>query len=256
MQLTFLGTGTSQGIPTVGCTCSVCSSKDSKDKRLRSSVIIKDEETTLLIDTGPDLRQQLLVNNIIDLDAILYTHEHNDHVIGLDDIRPLYFRKRTNIPTYALNRVHRDIKSRFAYMFGDNVYPGVAQINTNDISQNSDSFHIKSIEVLPIGIMHGTLPILGYRFGNLAYVTDAKYISTTQLDKLKNLDTIVINALQRKEHHSHLTLNQAIQFIDDIGVRKAYITHLSHLMGHHDDLELELPEHISVAYDGLSIKVS
>lgn len=254
MQLTFLGTGTSQGIPTVGCTCEVCLSDNDKDKRLRSSVVITQAETTLLIDTGPDLRQQLLHNAITDVDAILFTHEHNDHVIGLDDIRPLYFRRRSNIPTFALQRVHEEIRLRFSYMFGNSVYPGVAQIDTHNIDQDTSTFTIDNIPVTPIGIMHGNLSILGYRFGDIAYITDASSVSETQIEKLTNVNTIIVNALQRKEHHSHFTLDQALRFIDRIGAKTGYLTHLSHLMGCHEDISLELPEHVHLAYDGLTIK--
>jgi len=253
LQLTFLGTGTSQGIPTVGCNCTVCLSDNPKDHRLRCSVIITQKETSLLVDTGPDLRQQLLTNSIINVDAILFTHEHNDHVIGLDDIRPLYFRRRSNIPTYGLERVHNEIKQRFSYMFGNSVYPGVAQIDTHSINENTATFDIDDIQVTPIGVMHGNLPILGYRFGRIAYITDASLISEKQIKKLSNLDIVVINALQRKEHHSHFTLDEAVEFINRIGAKAGYLTHLSHLMGSHDDISLELPKHIHVAYDGLVI---
>lgn len=255
MQLIFLGTGTSQGIPTVGCSCDVCNSDNPRDKRLRSSVLIRNGNTSLLVDTGPDLRQQLLGNNITDVDAILYTHEHNDHVIGLDDIRPMYFRRRSNIPTYGLKRVHDEIKQRFSYMFGDSVYPGVAQIDTHDIDQHTNPFTIESINIIPIGVHHGKLEILGYRFGQMAYITDASDIDDHQIAKLKGLDVIVINALQRKEHHSHFTLSEALEFISKIGARKAYLTHLSHLMGSSEDIALELPTHVSLAYDGLVVEV-
>lgn len=255
LKITFLGTGTSQGIPTVGCNCDVCLSDNYKDQRLRSSALVTKGDTSLLIDTGPDLRQQMLVNRIIDIDAIVFTHEHNDHVIGLDDIRPLYFRRRANIPTYGLHRVHQEIKTRFSYMFGDSVYPGVAQIDTHDIDSDTHTFNIDNIPVTPIGVMHGNLPILGYRFGNMAYITDASYISEDQIKKLLNLDIIVVNALQRKEHHSHFTLEEALEFVNKIGAKKAYFTHLSHLMGKHDDISLELPDHIHLAYDGLVVNL-
>ena len=255
MQLTFLGTGTSQGIPTVGCNCAVCLSDNPKDQRLRCSVLVAQKDTSLLVDTGPDLRQQMLSNSITDVDAILFTHEHNDHVIGLDDIRPLYFRRRANIPTYGLERVHNEVKQRFSYMFGDSVYPGVAQIDTHDINEDSEAFDIGNITVTPIGVMHGNLPILGFRFGDVAYITDASSISETQIEKLYDLDVIVINALQRKEHHSHFTLDEALKFIDRIGAKKGYLTHLSHLMGSHDDITLELPMHVHLAFDGLVITV-
>ena len=250
LQLTFLGTGTSQGIPTVGCTCPVCLSDNPKDQRLRSSAYITQNDTALLIDTGPDLRQQMLTNSIIDVDAILFTHEHNDHIIGLDDIRPLYFRRRSNIPTYALERVHHDIKRRFSYMFGDSVYPGVAQIDTHDITLTLD---IDNIPITPRGVIHGKLPILGYRFGKIAYITDASNLHESQLEKLFGLDIVVINALQRKKHHSHFTLDEAVTFIESIGAKTGYLTHLSHLMGFHDDISTELPDHIKVAYDGLVV---
>lgn len=255
MRLIFLGTGTSQGIPTVGCECLVCTSDNPRDQRLRSSVIVQNKDTSILIDTGPDLRQQLLLNKITDVDAILFTHEHNDHVIGLDDIRPMYFRRRSNIPTYGLKRVHEEVKQRFSYMFGQTVYPGVAQIDTHDIDEHTPSFNIGDIAITPIGVHHGKLGILGYRFGNLAYITDASHIDNDQIEKLLGLDVVVINALQRKEHHSHFTLIEALEFVDQIGAKRAYLTHLSHLMGTYDDITLELPSNVSLAYDGLVIDI-
>lgn len=255
MQLIFLGTGTSQGIPTVGCDCIVCNSDNPRDKRLRSSVIIREGSTSLLIDTGPDLRQQLLANRITDVDAILFTHEHNDHVIGLDDIRPLYFRRRSNIPTYGLKRVHDEVKQRFAYMFGNSVYPGVAQIDTHDIDEHTPTFDIENIKVEPIGIQHGKLGILGYRFGSVAYITDASHVDDNQVKKLLGLEIIVVNALQRKDHHSHFTLEESLEFVKKIGAKKAYLTHISHLMGTYDDVMLELPSNVSLAYDGLVVDI-
>lgn len=255
MKLTLLGTGTSQGVPVVGCQCSVCQSSDSKDKRLRQSAILQSEGTTLLIDTGPDLRQQLLRTNTQHIDAILYTHEHNDHVIGLDDIRPIYFKTEGNVAAYGLDRVFESISKRFSYMFDSSPYPGVAQIDTNTIPDTGNiKFLINSIEVQAIHIMHGKMPILGYRFGNIAYITDASYIDPEQIKLLQGLDYLVLNALHHMDHHSHFNLEQAIAAVESINPKKAYLTHISHFMGLAADVNKQLPAHIQLAYDGLIIE--
>ncbi len=252
IKLTFLGTGTSQGIPVVGCQCDVCLSSDTNNTRLRSSALIESKNTTIIIDTGPDLRQQLLRTSVNRIDAILYTHEHNDHVIGLDDIRPIYFNRKSNIPSYALARVNAELRQRFAYMFADTKYPGVAQIDTHNIDKTTASFFIGDIEITPIGIEHGRLEILGYIFNDkVAYITDASAVSKETIVKLQNVDCIIVNALRKETHHSHFNLDQAITFITGLPAKKGYITHVSHDMGLMDDILHLLPSHISIAYDGL-----
>lgn len=255
MKLTLLGTGTSQGVPVVGCNCKVCSSDDPHDHRLRQSAIVSNGNTSLLIDTGPDLRQQLLRENISYVDAILYTHEHNDHVVGLDDIRPIYFNTVGNVPSYALKRVHDSIATRFAYMFSDNPYPGVAQIDRHDIDfSDLSSFKIGDIDIQPLHITHGRLDILGFRFGDIAYITDASYISEETISQLEGLEYLVINALHQEKHHSHFTLQESVSYIDLIQPKQAFITHISHLMGNHAEINATLPSHINLAHDGLVLR--
>lgn len=254
MKIRILGSGTSQGIPVVGCECDVCKSDNANDSRLRASILVSKGDTNILVDTGPDLRQQLLTNNIADIEAVVYTHEHNDHVIGLDDIRPLYFRYQSNIPTYGLERVNKEIQKRFSYMFGDKVYPGVAQIDVNHITKETSSFSIGNIKIIPVGVMHGHLNILGYRFDNMAYITDASKIEKTERLKLANLDVLIINALQLQTHHSHFTLDQAIDVIRELQPKAAYITHISHTMGLAENVSKKLPAGISLAYDNQIIK--
>lgn len=251
MQITFLGTGTSQGIPIVGCTCSVCRSSNPKDKRLRCSMHIQSGETAIIIDTGPDFRQQLLTNKIDDIDAIVYTHEHKDHVAGLDDVRPINFLQRKDIPIYAEKRVLKALEREFHYAFAEKKYPGVPNLMTNEIS--TQPFFIQNVELIPIRVMHHQLPVLGFRTGNFAYVTDANFIAQEEKEKLEGLDVFVINALRREQHISHYTLQEAIELIKELKPKQAYLTHLSHQMGKHIDLQSELPGNIQPAFDGLRI---
>ncbi|SMD31871.1 phosphoribosyl 1,2-cyclic phosphate phosphodiesterase [Reichenbachiella faecimaris] len=249
MKLTFLGTGTSQGIPVIACNCEVCRSVDFHDQRLRTSVLIEYEGTNLLIDTGPDFRQQMLVNRVKRLDAVLYTHEHKDHTAGLDDIRSYNFKQKMDMPLYGRPSVLDQLKRDYAYMFTESKYPGVASVTLHEIENKP--FTINQVKVQPIEVMHYQLPVYGYRIGDMAYITDAKTVSNTEREKLKDLDVLVINALQKKSHISHLTLEEAIQFIADINPRRAYITHVGHYMGLHKDVQNELPENVYLAYDGL-----
>lgn len=252
MKLTFLGTGTSQGIPVISCDCEVCHSLDFHDQRLRSSVIVEQNGTNILIDTGPDFRQQMLTNRIKSLDAVLYTHEHKDHTAGLDDIRSFNFKQKIDMPLYGRPSVLDQLKRDYAYMFAESKYPGVASVILNEIENKP--FTIGEIEIQPIEVMHHKLPVYGYRFGDMAYITDAKTVSAPEREKLKGLDVLVINALQKKPHISHLTLDEAIEFIADIQPKRAFITHLSHYMGLHRDVQNELPENVYLAYDGLILK--
>ncbi len=251
-SFTFLGTGTSQGIPVIGCDCETCLSKDAKDNRLRSSGLLTIGAKNIVIDTGPDFRQQMLTHKVKTIEAILFTHEHNDHIIGLDDIRPFYFRQKKDVPVYGLDRVLREVKSRFDYFFKEKPYPGVPRILLNPIKKE-DTITIAGQCIQPIEISHGQLPILGYRFDNLVYITDAKTISDDQLNKIKNCDILIVNALHHFKHHSHLNLEEAIDFVKAVNPKEAWFIHMSHLMGKHINISKLLPNHIKFAYDGLKI---
>lgn len=246
MNLLFLGTGTSTGIPQIGCRCKVCTSTDKNDKRLRASVLITEGTTQILIDCGPDLRQQLLTYDVNRLSAILLTHEHYDHVGGLDDVRPL-----GEAQVYAEKKVLNVIQRNMPYCFGENTYPGIPRINLHEIDEKE--FQIENIKVQPIRIMHAKLPILGYRLGNIAYLTDVKTIEDKAIEQLQNLDVLVLNALRINEHISHLSLEEAIEIAKRIGARETYFTHMSHDMGLHEEVNQILPDHIQLAYDGLKI---
>ncbi|WP_422358957.1 MBL fold metallo-hydrolase [Reichenbachiella sp.] len=252
MKLTFLGTGTSQGIPVIACKCEVCSSVDFHDQRLRSSVLIEENDTNLLVDTGPDFRQQMLTNRVDHLDAVLYTHEHKDHTAGLDDIRSFNFKQKMDMPLYGRPSVLNQIKHEYAYMFAESKYPGVASVTLNPIE--NEPFEISGVEITPIEVMHYKLPVYGFRVKDMAYITDAKTVSNIEREKLKNLDVLVVNALQKKAHISHLTLDEAVQFIEEIKPQRAYITHIGHYMGTHREVQKELPENVYLAHDGLTLQ--
>jgi phosphoribosyl 1,2-cyclic phosphate phosphodiesterase len=253
LKITFLGTGTSQGIPVITCGCEVCQSDDPRDKRLRVSVLLETADKTIVIDSGPDFRYQMLRAKVKDLDAIVYTHEHKDHVAGLDDIRPFNYLLRKNIDIYATDRVQEALKKEFSYIFAEKVYPGVPQINMHTVT--GAPFHIGQTEFIPLDIMHFKLPILGYRIGEFTYITDAKSIQQVSIDKIRGTKILVVNALQKEEHISHFTLAQAIAFAEDIGADTTYFTHMSHNLGKHADIEAELPPNIRLAYDGLSLEL-
>jgi phosphoribosyl 1,2-cyclic phosphate phosphodiesterase len=251
LKITFLGTGTSQGIPVIGCGCVVCQSADPRDKRLRVSILVETGESTFVIDSGPDFRYQMLRANVKDLDAILYTHEHKDHVAGLDDIRPFNYLLHKIIDIYAVERVQDALKREFSYIFADTKYHGLPQIQLHTI--HTEPFKVREQEIIPIEVMHYKLPVLGYRIGDFTYITDAKTISDESLAKIKGSKYLVINALQKQDHISHLTFDEAIAFADRAGAKMTYFTHMSHNLGLHADVEKELPPHIRLAYDGLSI---
>ncbi len=252
-KLLFLGTGTSQGIPVIGSRHPVCLSLDDRDKRQRSSVLFQINDKNILIDCGPDFRMQMLKAEIREINAILFTHEHNDHVLGLDDIRPIVFRQKTDMPIYAQKRVLEEIKKRFPYVFESVKYFGVPSVQENEIISN---FIVEDIEVNPIQIIHGKLPILGYKILNTAYITDASFIEPIEKKKLKNLDVLVINALRKEpEHFSHFVLHQALELIKELKPKKSYLTHISHYMGFHEEVQKELPENVFIAYDGLEIEI-
>ena len=253
MKITFLGTGTSQGIPVITCGCEVCQSDDARDKRLRVSVLLETDDKTIIIDSGPDFRYQMLRAGVKDLDAIVYTHEHKDHIAGLDDIRPFNYLLQKNIDVYATDRVQDALKREFSYIFAEKVYPGVPQINMHTVTDVN--FYIGKTKFVPLDIMHYKLPILGYRINDFTYITDAKTISAASIDKVRGTKVLVVNALQKEHHISHFTLDEALAFAELIGAEMTYFTHMSHNLGKHADIEAELPAHIRLAYDGLQIEV-
>lgn len=253
LKITFLGTGTSQGIPVICCNCEVCHSDDPRDNRLRVSVLVETGDKTIVIDSGPDFRYQMLRAGVKDLDAIVYTHEHKDHVAGLDDIRPFNYLLQKNIDIYATERVQDALKREFSYIFAEKVYPGIPQINVHTIA--TEDFYIGQTALIPLQIMHYKLPILGFRINDFTYITDAKTIPQATVDKIKGTKVLVVNALQVEPHISHFTLGEAIAFAQEIGAEMTYFTHISHNMGKHADVEKELPENIRLGYDGLVINL-
>jgi phosphoribosyl 1,2-cyclic phosphate phosphodiesterase len=250
VKITFLGTGTSQGIPVIGSDHPVCLSSNPKDKRLRVSISIQWHNYTYIIDCGPDFRQQMLRYNINKMDGILFTHEHSDHTAGLDDIRPFYF-KQGNINLYAQERVFKSLNQRFEYIFDkNNDYPGIPNVDTFVIKENFDLYN-KTI--IPIEVMHANLPVIGFRIDDFAYITDASFINEENLNKIKGLKVLVLNALKEEKHYSHFSLQEAIEISNILKPEKTYFTHISHLLGFHEDVEANLPENIHLAYDGLEI---
>ncbi|MEM8586007.1 MAG: MBL fold metallo-hydrolase [Bacteroidota bacterium] len=249
VKLRLLGTGTSQGVPVIGCDCETCRSTDPRDKRLRVAAHFRSRNTSVVVDAGPDFRQQMLTNEIKWLDALLVTHEHNDHIAGLDDLRTFCFRQRAEIPVFALPRVVTQIKERFAYAFSKKPYPGVPRLSLHTIKPG-ESFRIGELEFLPIPIMHGKLDIVGFRCGSYAYLTDVKTLPESAYPILKDLDTLVISALQPGTHHSHLNLEEALEEIDRIQPKEAYLTHLSHLFPPAAELESQLPSGVYLGVDG------
>ncbi len=253
MKITFLGTGTSQGVPVIGCGCKVCVSADEGDKRLRSSVLVEQGDQAVVIDTGPDFRQQMLRSETSKLNAVLYTHEHRDHIAGLDDIRAFNYIQKSPMDVYGEERVMRALNSGFPYVFAEKKYPGIPQVRMHTIT--NEPFHIEELKVIPIRMMHYRLPVLGFRLGDFAYLTDGNYIPETEKEKLFGVKFLVVNALRRETHISHFTLSEAVSLIEELSPRTGYLTHISHQMGLHTDLEKELPSHIRPAYDGLVLEV-
>ena len=253
MEITFLGTGTSQGIPIIGSDHPVCLSEDSRDKRLRVSILVAWDNYTYVVDCGPDFRQQMLANQVSKIDGILFTHEHNDHIIGLDDVRPFYF-KQGDISVYAHPRVIKALEKRFDYVFETvNKYPGTPSLKINEINDNP--FTIGNLEVIPVNVWHHKLQVYAFRFGDFAYVTDAKTIEEEELEKLKGVKVLTVNALRKEPHLSHFNLEEALDFIKKVNPERAYLTHISHLLGFHEEVEKELPENVFLAYDNLKITI-
>ena len=258
MELTFLGTGTSTGVPQLRCGCEVCRSTDPRDRRLRTSALVETGGKRILIDCGPDFREQMLrhgVRSVDDrLDALLLTHQHYDHVGGIDDLRPYCYGIEPGFPIYSHGDVVRDLRARLPYCFSEHPYPGVPRIDLHEIKAGIP-FQAAGVEVLPVGVNHYLLDILGFRIGALGYVTDAKKIPDATVEALKGVDTLVINALRHTEHLSHLSLEEALEMVRRIGPRVAYLTHISHQLGLHAEVEPALPEGVRLAYDGLKIKI-
>jgi len=254
LTITFLGTGTSQGIPVIGSDHPVCKSNNPKDKRLRVSVMLTWDNYCYIIDCGPDFRQQMLRENVSRIDGILLTHEHSDHTAGIDDIRPFYF-KQGNIPFYAEKRVFTALHQRFGYIFEiEDKYPGAPTIDEIEITKDT-IFTIGGKQVIPVQAIHNKLPVLGFKIDGFTYLTDVKTISDEEIEKIKNTEVLVINALREKPHQAHLNVSEALELIKKINPKKAYFTHISHLLGFHDEMEKQLPENVHLSYDTLKIKV-
>lgn len=253
LKITFLGTGTSSGVPMIGCDCEVCTSQDKKDKRLRSSILVQSATTTLVVDTGPDFRYQMLRQKVKHLDAVVFTHPHKDHLAGLDDVRAFNFFSKKHIDIYADSLTEEAVRRDFYYAFTDTKYPGIPELNLHTISD--EPFVVGDIPIIPIQVWHLKMPVLGFRFGKFTYITDANRIEEIEKNKIRNSEVLVLNALRKQKHISHFTLDEAIEIATEVKAGTAYFTHLSHQMGKHQDIEAELPDHIHLAYDGLVLNI-
>jgi phosphoribosyl 1,2-cyclic phosphate phosphodiesterase len=253
LKITFLGTGTSSGVPMIACDCQVCTSTDKRDKRLRASIMVQSPDTTVVVDTGPDFRYQMLRANVKHLDAIIYTHPHKDHVAGLDDVRAFNFFSQEPMKVFASEMTQEVIIREFPYAFYENKYPGLPEIQLNTIAM--DPFMVGDIPVTPILVWHLKMPVLGFRFGRFTYITDANRIDPEEKQKVKGSDVLVLNALRKEEHISHFSLEEAIQTARELEVPQTYLTHMSHQMGRHADIEQELPKGINLAHDMLIIEL-
>jgi len=253
VKITFLGTGTSQGIPVIACSCKVCQSKDPRDKRFRTSILLESDDQKIVIDAGPDFRQQMLRADVKHLDSILLTHEHKDHIGGMDDVRAFNYISKKPIDIYSDERVQQAVMREYPYVFSEYKYPGVPQMNLIRIDDRP--FKIGDLSVVPVKVHHYRLPVYGFRFNDFAYITDANYISEESKEKLIGVKYLVINALRKEKHLSHFNLSEALKLISEISPRQGYITHISHQMGLHGEVSKELPAHTELAYDGLIIDI-
>lgn len=252
MKITFLGTGTSQGVPVIGCQCDVCTSTDARDNRLRSSVMIEKDGRVAVIDSGPDFRQQMLREGVKRLDALIFTHEHKDHIAGLDDIRAFNYVMKQKIDVYATERVQQAIRREFPYIFDEIKYPGIPELNMHTISNKA--FTAAGIEFLPVEVAHYMLPVFGFRIGNFTYITDAKSINEDEKKKISGCHTVVINALRHETHVSHFTFKEAVELLIELNCKQGWLTHISHQLGKHEEVNSQLPQHIRCAYDGLTLE--
>ncbi len=252
LTITFLGTGTSSGVPMVACDCGVCKSNDAKDQRLRSSILVQSSKTSFVVDTTPDFRYQMLREQVKKLDAVLYTHPHKDHIAGLDDVKAFTFVSGNAMEIFANELTQEALKREFYYIFTDKKYPGIPQVNINTIDLTP--FSIGDIPVIPILVWHLNMPVLGFRFGDFTYITDANRMEETEKDKIKGSKTLVINALRHKKHLSHFTLDEAINLVQELNVPQAYFTHISHQLGKHQQINSELPNGVELAYDGMQLR--
>lgn len=253
LKITFLGTGTSSGVPMIGCKCEVCTSTDKKDKRLRSSILVQSAKTTIIVDTGPDFRYQMLREDIRHLDAVLFTHPHKDHLAGLDDIRAFNFFSKKPMDVYADSLTEEAVRRDFYYAFSDTKYPGIPEINMNTITL--EPFIVGDIPVTPIQVWHLKMPVMGFRFGKFTYITDANRIDDNEKEKIMNSEVLVLNALRKTVHISHFNLSQAIELSRELKAEKTYFTHISHQLGKHAEVEAELPDNIHLSYDRLVIEI-
>ncbi|PCH67481.1 MAG: hypothetical protein COC01_05690 [Bacteroidetes bacterium] len=253
MRVTFLGTGTSQGIPVIACDCEVCQSTDPLDKRTRSSIMVETDGNVFVVDSGPDFRQQMLRENVKNIDAIIYTHEHKDHTAGLDDVRAFNFILKKEIEIYGPQRVLDALKQQYPYIYDNPDYPGLPKININKIENKE--FVINGTLIIPIEVLHYKLPVLGFRFGDFSYITDANFIAEDEKEKIKGSKVIVLNALRKKEHISHFTLQEAVDLMNELNPEEGYLIHMSHQIGTHQEIENELPDNIHLSYDGLQVKL-
>ena len=251
MKVTFLGTGTSQGVPVIGCECEVCRSMDYRDKRLRASVHLEVEGKSFVIDTGPDFRQQMLREGIMRLDGVIFTHSHKDHIAGLDDVRAYNFKQNLDMPVYGTRAVHEQVKVEFYYAFEEIKYPGIPKLKLFEI--DTAPFEIAGVLFIPLPVMHLNMPVLGFRIGDFSYITDANGIPAATFEILKGTQVLVLNALQKEKHMSHFNLEQSVAIAEKVGAPQTYFTHISHKLGLHKAVEKELSKHVALAYDGLSI---
>ncbi len=253
LKITILGSGTSQGVPVIACDCDVCLSIDTKDKRLRSSILVTSGDKNVVIDTGPDFRQQMLRANVKTLEGVVYTHEHSDHVMGMDDIRSYNFAQKKDMELYCSVDVEEAIKRVFSYVFRTNPYPGIPKVKI--VSIENKPFEVAGIPFEPIEVMHYQMPVFGFRIKDFAYITDAKTIALEEKNKLKGVKVLIVNALHKREHISHFNLEEALAFIEEIQPEQAYLTHISHYMGKHEEVEPSLPANVRIAHDGLEILI-
>jgi phosphoribosyl 1,2-cyclic phosphate phosphodiesterase len=254
-KITFLGTGTSQGVPVIGCNCEVCSSSDPKDNRLRSSILIETENKTFCVDTGPDFRQQMLRYKVQKMDAILFTHEHKDHTAGLDDVRAFNFKQKTSMDLFVNQNVAETLQREYQYAFAQKKYPGVPQLELQKMPDDIQKLNAHGVDFEIIKLWHYKLLVFGYKLGKFAYCTDVNFIEEVEKSKLKNLDVLVLPALRKEKHISHYNLEEALEVIEELKPKKAYLTHVSHLMGKHEDVSKEIPENVHFAYDGLTLNI-